>query len=176
MLICTAGYRRWYSAKISGSTYRQVASLAPRASTPRGVVALSATARKDSPRMFTTRTAYSNSVSPAEVNRTDFRPRSKSFSPYSCSNWRTWALTAGWERKSFWPAREKLPSFAISINVVSWSKSIVLSGDYSRSGLAHRNTFKIPMQWIKNHLPGCRGQLGRSSDNIHGFRADEGKR
>ena len=41
------------------------------------------------PRMLTMRTAYSNSVSPAEVSRTDLRPRSKSFSPYSCSSWRT---------------------------------------------------------------------------------------
>ena len=44
------------------------------------------TAAKYSLRKFVSRSAYSNSVSPAEVRRTDFLPRSKSFSPYSCSN------------------------------------------------------------------------------------------
>jgi hypothetical protein len=74
------------------------------------------------------RTAYSKRVSPAEVKRTDLRPRSNNFSPYSCSSWRTCALTAGCERNNFWPAREKLPSFAISMKVVSWSKSIFEAG------------------------------------------------
>ena len=50
--------------------------------------------------------------------------RLKSFSPYSCSSWRIWALTADWERNTLRPASEKLPCLATSTNVLIWSKSI----------------------------------------------------
>src|ERR1700730_15671277 len=62
------------------------------------------------------------------------------------------------------------------MKVVSWSKSIMLTLDYSRSGIADRNQFKISMLWIKNHLSSRRGQLCGSSVNIAKFRAECGKR
>src|ERR1700675_3124667 len=108
------------------------------ASVPLGSVAWSATALRDSLRNVSRRERYSNNASPAGVNRTVFPVRFNSLSPYSSSSWRIWALTAGCERNSFWPAREKLLSLTTSRNVVSWSKSMVLGDDYTRAEVNRR--------------------------------------
>src|SRR6266481_10112032 len=77
--------------------------------------------------------AYSKRTSPAGVSSTDLAERSRSLALYACSSWRICALTADCERKTFWPAREKLLSLATKTKVVSWSKSIIRTpgSDYS---------------------------------------------
>ena len=94
---------------------------------PRGLLDWSATARSDSCRSSRKRPAYSNKTSPAGVSRTVFPTRENNFSPYSCSSWRIWALTADWDRKTFRPAKEKLLCFATSTKVLIWSKSMCVS-------------------------------------------------
>src|SRR6266436_9205266 len=87
----------------------------------------------DSSRIRSNFSAYSKRTSPAGVSSTDLAERSRSLALYACSSWRIWALTADCERKTFWPAREKLFNLATKTKVVSWSKSIVRTPgrDYS---------------------------------------------
>src|SRR5260370_31800672 len=88
----------------------------------------------DSSRKRSNFSAYSKRTSPAGVSSTDLAERSRSLALYACSSWRICALTADCERKTFWPAREKLFNLATKTKVVSWSKSIIrMPGkDYSQ--------------------------------------------
>src|SRR5439155_8907362 len=97
----------------------------------------------DSSRRRSNFSAYSKRTSPAGVSSTDLAERSRSRALYACSSWRIWALTADCERKTFWPAREKLFSLATKTNVVSWSKSIfeMPGGDYSESPRQMRSLY-----------------------------------
>src|SRR6185369_16511543 len=124
MLMLTDGYSVEYLANTPGSTYRQVASLAPMASEPCGVSPCSAIARMPSCRVAINRSAVSKNTRPASVRATDFVVRSNRRAPHSCSSCWICALTAGCERNSFLAALEKLLSLATSIKVMSWSKSI----------------------------------------------------
>src|SRR6266567_1842569 len=87
----------------------------------------------DSSRKRSSFSANSKRTSPAGVSSTDLAERSSSLALYACSSWRICALTADCERKTFWPAREKLLSLATKTKVVSWSKSIIRTpgSDYS---------------------------------------------
>jgi len=92
----------------------------PESEHPRGVVALSATARKDSPRIFTRVQRIRTAFRPRDVSRSISGRDRRVSPPYSCSIGDLGA--DGWlGAEEFWPAREKLPSFAISMKVVSWS-------------------------------------------------------
>src|SRR5229473_5325000 len=97
----------------------------------------------DSSRRRRSFSAYSKRTSPAGVSSTDLAERSRSLALYACSSWRIWALTADCERKTFWPAREKLFSLATKTKVVSWSKSIVRTpgGNYSESSRRTRSKY-----------------------------------
>src|SRR6266852_4383022 len=88
----------------------------------------------DSSRKRSNLSANSKRTSPAGVSSTDLAERSRSLALYACSSWRICALTADCERKTFWPAREKLFSLATKTKVVSWSKSIIRTPgkDYSQ--------------------------------------------
>src|SRR6267154_3869409 len=97
----------------------------------------------DSSRKRSNLSANSKRTSPAGVSSTDLAERSRSLALYACSSWRICALTADCERKTFWPAREKLFSLATKTNVVSWSKTIfeMPGGDYSESPRQMRSLY-----------------------------------
>src|SRR5713226_4819694 len=89
----------------------------------------------DSSRKRSNFSAYSKRTSPAGVSSTDLAERSRSLALYACSSWRICALTADCERKTFWPAREKLFSLATYTKVASWSKSMGEPLDEHYSGI-----------------------------------------
>src|SRR5260370_18447745 len=107
--------------------------MAPKTTGPWTTLPRSATTWTDSSRRRSSFSAYSKRTSPAGVSSTDLAERSRSLALYVCSSWRICALTADCERKTFWPAREKLFSLATKTKVVSWSKSIIRApgSDYS---------------------------------------------
>src|SRR5258707_6856358 len=100
-------------------------------------------------------------TSPAGVSSTDLAERSRSLALYACSSWRICALTADCERKTFWPAREKLFNLATKTKVVSWSKSIVrtLGENYSEFFLpdAELMSFLSKQEAEKSPLGSSRG-------------------
>src|SRR6266436_2939368 len=115
----------------------------------------------DSSRIRSNFSAYSKRTSPAGVSSTDLAERSRSLALYACSSWRIWALTADCERKTFWPAREKLFSLATKTKVVSWSKSMV------RTPGKNYSEFFLPNAGFMSFLS------QRETENLHKDHAEE---
>src|SRR6266850_537196 len=109
----------------------------------------------DSSRKRSNFSANSKRTSPAGVSSTDLAERSRSLALYACSSWRICALTADCERKTFWPAREKLFSLATKTKVVSWSKSMVRTpgGNYSESSRQMRSLYPSIQGRFKHEKP-----------------------
>src|SRR6266699_1221740 len=124
MLTETSGYCFLKCAKTSGRMCRHVPSFAPTTISPRGTRSVSAIATVAALRASSVSSANFRNNLPDAVSETFPPERSSSLAPTSSSMERICEEIAGWVRKRFSAAREKLDRRETSINVSSWSKSI----------------------------------------------------
>src|ERR1700722_885638 len=103
---------------------RQVPSLAPTTISPRGTRSVSAISLRMVLRRSSVSSAYLKNNLPEAVSETRPPERSRRRAPTSSSRARIWEEMAGWVRKRFSAAREKLERRATSRKISSWSKSM----------------------------------------------------
>src|SRR5580658_8681210 len=122
---------------------RQVPSFAPTTISPRGTRSVSAISVRMVLRRSTVSSAYVKNNLPDAVRETRPPERSNRRAPTSSSRARICEEMAGWVRKRFSAAREKLERRATSRKISSWSKSIVSKGE-ARAWARQRPHYYLP--------------------------------